>query len=77
MPFKDPEKRRSYHRQYMRDSRAALNPPGEAAEFDATQPYEAGWLFFDSRVYGRRHYPVLLQEGRVYDRGTHRLLREV
>jgi hypothetical protein len=74
MPFKDLEKKKAYHRQYMRkrrrDLQVALNPTGETATFDATQPYRTDWIKIDDQW-----YPVALQAGRIYHRNTGKLLR--
>jgi hypothetical protein len=74
MPFKDLEKKKAYHRQYMhkrrRDSQAALNPTHETPKFDASQPYQTDWMKI-----GEQWYPVSVQAGRIYHRYTHQLLR--
>jgi len=43
MPFKDPQRKKEYHTDYMRrwrrDSRASVKPADETPLFDPTRPY--------------------------------------
>jgi hypothetical protein len=78
MPFRDLEKKREYHRDYMRERRkgltgnstSELNPDTKTLKFDSARPHVHRCI----KIAGiwRR---VAEQEGRTYDRITGDLLR--
>ena len=70
MPFRDSEKKRAYHREYMRERRRdshgeSLNPAQEPAKFNPNRPHRHCCIKIDGTW--RR---VAEQEGRIYDRET-------
>ena len=79
MPFENLEKKRQYHRDYMRKRRAgltgestdeSLNPESETAKFDSTRPHRHCSIMIDGTW--RR---VAEQNGKFYDRDSGGLLR--
>ncbi|HIJ75337.1 MAG TPA: hypothetical protein HPP81_01330 [Deltaproteobacteria bacterium] len=75
MPFKDLEKKREYHRDYMRERRRKgltgelLNPESETARFNPSLPHKLTMTKIGG-VWRR----TLIQDGRIYDRDTGELL---
>ena len=80
MPYKDPEKKRAYHREYMRQRRAAvkpehdlmLNPVQETQvpppKLDMTRPYREAPMPFPLPSYW-------WQDGALYDKQTLEFVR--
>jgi hypothetical protein len=81
MPYKDPDKKRAYHREYMRRRRAAVNPgkevmlnppqegPGAPRRLDRTRPFTV-----------ERRYPwpaYLIQDDLWFDPNTGELVGKV
>jgi hypothetical protein len=75
MPFTDLEKKRQYHRDYMRQRRQgftgkSLNPAQEPAKFNPNRPHRHCSI----KIAGV-WYSAAEQDGKVFDRGTGELLR--
>jgi len=69
MPFKNLEKKRAYHRRYMRRRRRVLRERLNPVKFDPNRPHRTDWIKFDGQ-----HHPVLVQDDRIYLRSTEMLL---
>ena len=84
MPYKDPEKKRAYQREYMRQRRADFRPPARPGR-EPVRPHqeqaEPSQFINRSKPYAvedRYPYPAyLVQDGFWYDPRTGNLVGEV